>query len=102
MGPLPIGRASVIHASAGRSDHKHNFLDAPARAGFSGASAAMSVRGLKPSAAVAREAENKKRRREMAFSVVLDLVVIPATHHQNLIYQICPSLVNACEEKEDR
>jgi hypothetical protein len=29
-----------------------------------------------PRAAVAREAENKKRRREMAFSVVFDLLVM--------------------------
>jgi hypothetical protein len=36
----------------------------------------MSVSGSMPRTAVAREAENKKRRREMAFSVVFDLLVM--------------------------
>jgi hypothetical protein len=36
----------------------------------------MSVSGLIPRAAVAREAENKKRRREMEDSVGIDLLVM--------------------------
>ncbi len=77
MGPLPIGRASVIHVFAGRSYHRHSFPGASARAGVGPApTPPVPVRGSRPSAVVAREADSRKWRREMTFSGLPDVLLI--------------------------